>query len=320
MRLKEASFIGIFLGGLCLSSQAQAEPEWPRGYGVLVMAHGGSPAWNAAVERAVAAAKLKGPAEIFFGMAAMPEERDALAEALARLRKAGAEKVAAIPFLVSSHSEVYRQYQYMLGLRKEPGFDEADLRAMAAHGGHGGHGHHAPVPSGPLPPVPTAGLRVSLLRALDDSPELLAVLKDRARALSRRPGRERLILAAHGPNGEDDDALWLANLETLARDLREDLGFREARVVTVRDDAPPAVREEAARRFRELASPEEGDVLVVPVLVAAGGIERGVRQRLDGLDVKFGEPLLEHAALSRWIARRAAEGASADDRGARNIR
>jgi hypothetical protein len=47
--------------------------------------------------------------------------------------------------------------------------------------------------------------------------------------------------------------------------------------------------------------------VVLPVLISAGGIERGVAARLEGLEHRMGKPLLPHPALSRWIARKAAE-------------
>ena len=57
--------------------------------------------------------------------------------------------------------------------------------------------------------------------------------------------------------------------------------------MTVRDDAPAAIRDAATTELRALVAKraQAGDrVLVVPVLLSFGGIEQGIRKRLDGLD------------------------------------
>lgn len=289
---------------LALGSLPAAE-RW----GVLVMAHGGGPAWNDTVRRTVRNAALDAPVEIFFGMAASDGEREALAGALLSLRQRGADRVLAVPLLVSSHSEVYRQYEYMLGLRPEPGFSEQDVRGMGAQGGHA---HHAG-PPGAWPPPPAAdhaSLPVFLTRALDDSPELLAALRTRAKALIPSPAGHSLLLVAHGPNGERENRLWLKTLRRLAAGLEADPGFKDVRVLTLRDDAPPAVKERATAELRRAVQGRARGgtpALVAPVLISAGGIEQGIRDRMSGLEYRLAEPLGDHPAISAWIARKVAE-------------
>jgi sirohydrochlorin cobaltochelatase len=250
--------------------------------------------------------------EIFFGMAAGAGESEAMAGALAALKKQGVDRVIAVPLLVSSHSEVYRQYQYVLGLRKDPGFSDEEVSAMSAmHHGPGGHGAHHHAALGPA--VPVSGpfdAPVSLTRALDDSPEVLDALKDRVRSVSRKPAAEAVVLVAHGPNGEEDNRLWLAGLDRLSGGLQASGGFAVVRIATLRDDAPPAVKDAATAALRkdvEDLSREGMDVLVLPVLISSGGIERGIASRLAGLPCRIAQPMGDHPALSSWLHRKVQE-------------
>jgi len=42
-------------------------------------------------------------------------------------------------------------------------------------------------------------------------------------------------------------------------------------------------------------------VIIVPVLMASGGIEQGIVKRLEGLKYKMARPLLPHPKVSEWI-------------------
>lgn len=57
--------------------------------------------------------------------------------------------------------------------------------------------------------------------------------------------------------------------------------------MTVRDDAGPAIREQATQELRVKVEAQRSlgrRVLIVPHLLSFGGIEQGLRKRLDGLD------------------------------------
>jgi hypothetical protein len=230
-----------------------------------------------------------------------------MAEALGRLKKRGARRVVVVPFLVSSYSEVYRQYQYVLNMSPSPGFTELEIQLM--HSMHSAGAHHG-TPMGPVFPLRTGTTPLFLTRALDDSLELSEVLRDRAREVSRDPAREHAVLIAHGPVGDEDNVKWMEALDNLKLRLAEDVPFAGISVVSLRDDAPAPVRDAATKGLRALveAAARRGETAVVlPVLISAGGIERGVAARLEGLEHRMGKPLLPHPALSRWIARKAAE-------------
>ena len=261
---------------------AAGPSAWPSAQeiGVLVLAHGGSAQWNRTVERTVAEANLGSPTEIAFGMGMHPEEVEGFQAAVDRLQGRGVSRIVIVPLLVSSTSEVMRQFQYLFGLR-DHGSWETGVKPLARR-----------------VPIAMAG-------ALDDDPLVAEVLLERALELSRTPEREAVILVAHGPTAEEDNARWLDAMGRLAERIRQQGRFRLVIPVTLRDDAPKPVRDQATRAMRELVQQqaEEGAVLVVPLLLAGGGIEGKIPQRLRGLHYLYrGRTLLPDPRLSRWLA------------------
>jgi sirohydrochlorin ferrochelatase len=104
----------------------------------------------------------------------------------------------------------------------------------------------------------------------------------------------------------------MKNLRVVADSVKAQGGFADVRVELVRDDAPAAVRTEAVLRVRELIEMQRRltgrDVLVVPVLVSKGSINRDKLPRdLEGMPMVYsGEPLLPHPEMVRWIESRVA--------------
>jgi sirohydrochlorin cobaltochelatase len=139
------------------------------------------------------------------------------------------------------------------------------------------------------------------------------VIADRALALTDRPQERALLIVGHGPNSAEDYAAWMANLRRVSDSVSARTKFRDVRVELVRDDAPAAVRAEAVQRVRELIHLQRQvtgqDVIVVPVLVSAGTVSRDkLPADIKGTpSVYVGDPLLPHAAMSEWIARRVRE-------------
>ena len=286
-----------FLLLLCLigSSVSAAADD----IGVLVLAHGGSERWNQAVKETVAQAGLASATEMVFGMGMHPREVQALQAAVDRLEQRGVTRIVVVPLLISSASEVMRQFQYLLGLR----------------------------PDGPWPehvkPVTIHVARTMTSTLFDDPPVVTEVLLERALELSRTPREETVVLVAHGPNGEEENRQWLIVMEGVAKQLQQRGQFRSVIPVTMRDDAPRPIQTEATRQMRALVRQHSGHgrVLVVPVLLAQGGIETKIPRRLRGLTYAYrGKTLLPHPTLARWIAehvqRASASGADASHGGA----
>jgi hypothetical protein len=141
--------------------------------------------------------------------------------------------------------------------------------------------------------------------ALNDHPIVAAVLASRARAISRNPAQEALVIVAHGPNEEDDNRRWLADMRSLVARVGEIEKFASIESLTLRDDAPTPVRDAATAQLRGIVQREFGAgrrVLIVPLLISFGGIERGLRERLDGLDYTIAEAaLMPDDRLVAWV-------------------
>lgn len=249
--------------------------------GVLILAHGGSDRWDRIVTETVAQAQHAYPTEIAFGMGMQVHEVEQLQQAVDRLHQRGVDRIVAVPLLVSSFSQVIRQFQYLLGLRD-----------------------HGPWEAKVLPI--TSRVPVVMTGALDDDRAVAEVLLERARALSHAPKEEAVIIVSHGPSLHEDNAQWLTVTARLADWIKVQGGFREVIAVTMRDDALRAVREHATRHMREVVShhSREGRALVIPLLIAGGGIETKIPERLAGLEYVYrGATLLPHPKLAQWIVR-----------------
>ena len=295
-------------------------------HGILILAHGGDEFWNRQIAELRAEVDKTVPAEVALGMA----DSDSIQVAVDRLEKRGVSRIAAVPLFVQSRSEVLDQTRYVLGLAKQPSLVLKNaLAAMAAaHGAHAAHGApaghdaHAAHAAGGAQPAASAhahsykdkkvklSVPLKLSPALDDDPFTAQVLFERARALSKEPAKETVILAAHGP--VDDSALdaWRKSLAALAASVRSSGGFKAAGYGMLRDDAPPAIRAAAVAdlRAKVKAASARGRAIVVPVLVSRGGIERKLARDLEGLDYAWdGRALMPHPGFAAWVLRRAGD-------------
>ena len=261
--------------------------------GTIVIAHGAGPEWNAQVERIAALVDTDGPIEVSYLMG--PGARaHRFQDAAAKLVAAGADAIAVVPVLVSSHSGHYEQIRYLAG--------EVDTLSETMM-------HHLHMAG-----IEPANVRVPIhvTPAIDDSPDVARVLAERALALAQQPAEQALFLVGHGPNSAEDNAAWMANLRAVADTVAAATGFRDVKVGLVRDDAPAPVRAEAVKRVREIIALQheltQRDVVVVPVLISTGQVSQvKIPADLAGLPIVYtGEALLPHPGLARWIEARVA--------------
>jgi hypothetical protein len=290
-----------------------AAPAWaqtPPVHGVLLLAHGGAAEWNGRVEALARALDGAQPVEVAFGMASRPAIQRAVDALVAR----GAQSIVAVPLFISSHSSVVTSTAYLLGLRPDM---PPDLRTFAKmnHGGHGaGHEGHASTNNTSaednMRPV-TTPVPIRMTDALNQHPLVGAILVDRARAISTVPAQEAVIIVAHGPVPDHDNSKWLADMQVLARQVNQAMEFAAVEYTTVRDDAPKPIRDAAAAALRALVQKQVAQgrrVLVVPLLLSYGGIERGIRQRLEGLTYVMSERgLMPDERLMEWVRLAAAQ-------------
>lgn len=260
----------------------------------IVIAHGGDSIWNSHVIAAAKAARTGGPVEVSFLMGPAAKTHR-FQDVAAKLEREGAKEIVVVPLLVSSHSGHFEQIRYLVG-------DSVQLDTVMRH-----HLHMAGIER------PASSVKMTLARALDDSPHIARVLTERARSLALDHRVRAVMIVGHGPNSAEDYAAWMANLRIVADSVKALGGFRDVRVELVRDDAPKAVRAEAVRRTRELIEMQRmitgKDVLVVPVLVSKGSINRDkLPADLAGAPMIYsGDPLLPAREITRWIEMRASQ-------------
>jgi len=267
-------------------------------FGVLVMAHGGGEQWTREVSAALAPLAQEQPLEIAFGMA----DAASLQEGVRRLEAQGVKRIGVVRLFVSGESWYERTAQ-IVGLM--PGAP-ARPAPQAEHAGHAGHGEHG-------------GHRMEFWRldsdaafalsreGLMDAPEMGAVLAARARALSRTPASEDVLILAHGPGDDGENARWLARLDARADAVRRALSFRRVQVETLREDRPDkrAAAEARIRAFVERAGREGGRAIVIPFRVQGFG---PYAQVLTGLDYEAdGRGLVPQPQVAEWVRRQARE-------------
>jgi sirohydrochlorin ferrochelatase len=140
------------------------------------------------------------------------------------------------------------------------------------------------------------------------------ILSDRARAISTGPAGEAAILVAHGPVPDEDNRRWLEDMALLAQQVQASAPYATVHYLTVRDDAGPAMRETATRELRGLVERETASgrrVLVVPHLLSFGGIEQGIRNRLDGLSYTMAtQALIPDVRIQEWVLEQARQAGS----------
>lgn len=299
-----------WLGVLLFASAAWAGKGQP--YGILLLAHGGTPAWNDEIMRIGKALGAQAPTEVALGMA----DADELQKAVSSLEAKHVRKIVAVPLFINSASEVMDQTRYVLGLREKPSevLKNALERMAREHAGHPGMmAHHMSFSTTRV----SAMVPIVLTAALDDAPEVSEVLFDRAKALSKEPEHETVILVGHGPVDDAANADWLKTMAALARAVQKKGGFSDAKIATIRDDSAPEVKAKAAQGLRNIvttAAAEGGRAIVIPYVIARGGIEDHIVAALQGLEYVWdGEALCPHPAISRWALEVAAQGAKMDN-------
>lgn len=310
-------------------------------FGVLVMAHGGSPEWNQGVLDTVAPLTARHNLEVAFGMA----DAVSMQEAVTRLEERGADRIAVVRLFVSGESW-YERTEQILGMRDgAPARGEAaghpEHMAADAHAGHGAAasqdahaGHGGGVPDGSAgatraaadtdshaghmaaaEPAASAGMGHSMefwridtdaefalsKPGLADAEEMADVLLARATALSSNPAREDVLILAHGPGDDAENERWLASMDERAELIRDTHAFRRVKVATLREDWEEK-RVAAEQEVREFVTNANATGgTAIVIPYRVHGF--GPYQRvLEGLEyVADGQGLIPHPGVTRWI-------------------
>ena len=142
---------------------------------------------------------------------------------------------------------------------------------------------------------------------LSDAPEMNAILTERVSKLSTDPQSEDVLILAHGPGDDAENARWLAKIEERTAALRASRPFRRVEVHTLREDWPEkrVAAERDVRAFVERAQRENGHAIVIPFRVEGFG---PYAKALEGLTyTSDGVGLLPHDNVTKWIERQIVE-------------
>lgn len=312
---------------LVFSLIAMSAPAQSGSTGVLVLAHGAGPQWNQQVLDATEMVSSKYPTEVAFGMA-LPRT---MQEGIDKLEAKGVRRIVVVPLFISSHSFIIRQSEYLLGIRDHLADPPMVMdhspdasKSETSHEGHGqGHGESRPAHAHEAEggdhsknhmeaaALPRLKLRseIRFARPLDDHPLVAGILADRVSALSKNPSEETVIFVGHGPNAEDDNQKWVRDMESLAAQVRaiqvkRGNSSKMILCTTVRDDADPAMYNQAKENLRSLVrqGSQQGTVIVVPVFLSSGSVEQKVASRLEGLNFQWnGKTLLPDPRIATFI-------------------
>ena len=274
------------------------EPADGFNFGVMVMAHGGSEEWNAHLAEAVEPLRARYPVEMALGMA----DAGSIEQAVRGLEARGVNHVGVVRVFISGESWYERTLQ-ILGLREgaPPRPDQARLAEIRAN---------TRMPMGFWEIDTELAFQVSI-DGLADAPEIDAIVTARIRSLSSDPASEVVAVVAHGPGGDDENRRWLEKISRRTKRAGEELGIREIRVFTLREDWPEKriAAEKEIRSYIGQAHAQELTPIVVPFRLQGFG---PYAHALGELDYRAdGLGLLPHSNVALWIARQAEQLESA---------
>ena len=299
----KAGFLGL---ALCLWLNLPAAANTSES-GVLVMAHGGTDQWNAAIQEAVAPLQQYCPTVVSFGMA----DPETLQESVRDLESRGVTRIVVARLFVSGES-FREQTEYLLGLRPDPPEYFLLHHSPGVMSSGSGHDTDRPRPhdmlypseSHPIDPIHTTSSFVLTHNGLYDSPEIGKIVAERVRDLSRRPESESVLVLAHGVGDDRLNSHWVDRIEQISGEIRRIGSFQDIRVETLREDWRDK-RKLAEQRIRDYVVEEDhsGEVLVVPFRVYGFGPYESV---LEGLSYRSdGRGLLPHPSVTEWLMKEA---------------
>jgi sirohydrochlorin cobaltochelatase len=290
-----------------LTAQAGANDLCSNHPGILILAHGSHhqnsheghhslqnipfaqeplPLWEQTVLNLVEETKkqIHFPVEVAFGM----WDQKSFQAGIDLLAQQGICELRVIPLFVSSHSEVIEVQKYM--------FHQTTSKSF-------------PINVSPLK-IPESIQKVEFKKSLDDHIHLTDILWDRLFESSQNLEHEGFIFVAHGPFGDALELKWQQDLKTHLERLQQRIQNQGQHIgdlsaLTLRDDALPPIRKQRTEQLRakvnELNS-QNLKPIIIPVLLAPGGIEDGLIERLQGLNYRFTANMLApHPKLVEWI-------------------
>ena len=283
---------------LLLAAALAAAAVPAKSYGILILAYDVDVKWRQ--ELGSLRGQLKGHA-----VESVDSAGDAISvqRALDRLAAQRPTKIVAVPLETVGESTRMDLTRYMFGVRADPvldvpGSSTGDLadKKMKPIRPKAKSALALPKDQDRGLALPTGGSAVSTVKqltspvplvlapTLDRSPLLVAILADRAKALTPTPARETLVLAGVAPRSDDALKAWRISAQAIADQVGAKAGYRKAVAVGVRDgvrsDQQDKDRAELQATFRGLI--REGRVDVVPLSPEAERVGQLLKKTLGG--------------------------------------
>jgi sirohydrochlorin ferrochelatase len=332
---------------LAMPGRALAEPAAAGKAGVLLLAHGGSASWNDRVKALAGKVGEKMPIEVAFGMASRPSIQGAVDKLVAAgvteiiavplFVSDHSSVITSTAYLLGAREDMpedLRMFAKMdhsshgapaattpstgpstgaatSAVQPATPATPATPAAAAPHADHAAHAGHA-APAQDNTARVNSSVPIRMTGALGRHRLVAEILAARASSISKDAASEAVILVAHGPGEDDENKRWVEDLLALAAGIHGAVPFASVDALTVRDDAEKPVRDAATAELRALVekrTSEKKRVLLVPVLMSYGGIEKGIKKRLEGLDYTLPDHgLMPDDRLVTWVLEMASTG------------
>ena len=267
----------------------QLKDERSEKFGVLVMAHGGKDDWNSGVEDSLDHLRSQYPVEIAFGMA----DAGSIESGVRKLEAQGVEHVGVVRLFISGESWLQRTAQ-ILGIESGAPTKPTEHSAM----------DHTAMPMGFW--KIDSELQFHLSReGLSEAEEMDEVLISRVRGLSSTPASEVVVIIAHGPADDEENARWIAEISDRTKLVKREMNVSDVQVFTLREDWEEKREgaEELIRGYLKEATAQSLTPIVVPFRVHGFGPYANV---LAGLDYNADHKgLIPHSNVAIWIQNQA---------------
>lgn len=245
--------------------------------GLLLLMHGFKERGDAAFKQDMQPMASIFPTAMAAGMSMMMS--DHIQWGIRDLEAAGAKTIVVVPVISTRFNTMMRQWEYIFGEYDRPSY--ATVRRI------------------------TSDARILIADPPGDDPLIAEIMLDHAWEISEDPENEIVIIAAHGPTFEDDNQMVLAELNTLAKIMREDGDFADVQAITLQDDAPVEIRDRNVAKLRgmvEAATADGRQVLIVTNLIGTRTIQAKLRADLEGLNYRFNKKgIVGHDNFMKWM-------------------
>lgn len=301
---------------LILAAPAAAAPGFgnasmgQKPYGVLLLTPDTGGSWR--TELGAIRAQLRGVA-----VESVETYNDgrAIQRALDRLKGQHVSKIVAVPLEIISESAGMDELRYLFGIREQPARDRPDA-ARPATPPVKPENQGALVLAGRGPKRLKSEAELVLTATIDTSAALADILADRAKALSRDPAKEAVVLVGVAPRSDQRLETWKTAAAAIAESVRIKGGFREGAVLWVRDGTRAGQkdrdREENKATLRRLTT--SGGVVAVPLALNGQRVGKLLQRQLGAAGYRWnGKGVLGDPRLADWIGSASKAGSALPD-------